>query len=160
MNFYKRVPVEGSWGLNVANREQTLLTTDLPKNEPVTDSWEPLPMTGLWSDMGRRMHRTDVPSYVGLVFPDSVLGPAREILGGDGEFLRLEVRHEGTYWYYHCTTVIDALDVERSTVKRFSDGGIMWVDAYAFRDDMINGHMAFQVPEVPFTFSLNAPLIV
>lgn len=147
--YYELTSLEGAWGLSVANREQSLLTTDLPKDQPVADTWEPLQMTGLWADMGRRMHRTDIPNYVGLVFPDTALEVARTILGNDGEFLQFDVRHEGTYWYYHCTTVIDALDLQHSKVKLFPAGHrIMRVMEYAFHDHIVKDHAAFQIPQL------------
>lgn len=148
MIYYKQTAVENAWNIYELDATQRSLIADLPKDQPVADTWKPLQMTGLWADMGRRMHRTDVPGGVGLVFPDTALEAARTILEDDGEFLRMDVRHEGTYWYYHCTTVIDALDLQHSKVKMFPSGHrIMRVIEYAFHDHALKDHAAFQIPQ-------------
>ena len=47
------------------------------------------------------------------------------------------------------TTVIDALDLDRSVVARFpSSGRIMNVESHVFRPERLQGVQAFKVPEL------------
>lgn len=61
------------------------------------------------------------------------------------EFLPVEIDGETGYWYMNVLCVLDALDEEKSELKRFSDGGIMYVIQAAYCDDVINGHPIFRL---------------
>lgn len=70
------------------------------------------------------------------------LGP---LLRNDGEFLPLEC-NEADLWAFNGTTILDALDVDRSDLVRFSSGRIMRVNSYVFRSDRLQNVFAFKVP--------------
>lgn len=82
------------------------------------------------------------------VFSEHAVSVLRDFLGANGELLPL--RHERRrYFALNVTTVIDALDEQRSHVDRFSDGGIMSIDAYVFKQEAIRDATIFKIPQLP-----------
>jgi len=50
------------------------------------------------------------------------------------------------YYIIHVMNTIDALDEDRSEVKRFSDDGIMRVVRYALKSDLLEDQHIFKLP--------------
>ncbi|SRR6266576_75335 len=71
-----------------------------------------------------------------------------DILRQDGQVLPL-LSESGDYCAYNVTSLLDALDEERSVVERFASGGIMTVRQFVFRPEVIAGHFAFKIPQLP-----------
>src|SRR2546426_4216032 len=68
--------------------------------------------------------------------------------GKDGELLPL-ARDEATLVVFNVTTVLDALDVDRSALVTFpSTGRIMKVKSYVFRPERLRAVNAFKVPQL------------
>jgi hypothetical protein len=68
----------------------------------------------------------------------------RDVLEAHGELLPVSARGK-TFYIYHVTTVLDALDDVRSVVERFSNGRIMRVIKYALREDVIAERDVFRM---------------
>ncbi|RWC40414.1 MAG: hypothetical protein EOS55_27760 [Mesorhizobium sp.] len=62
-----------------------------------------------------------------------------------GEFLPL--RSDEAISLFNVTTVVDALDEERSKLVRFDDGGIMMIESTVLRPDAIGDAEIFKLPE-------------
>jgi hypothetical protein len=50
------------------------------------------------------------------------------------------------FYMIHVLETIDCLDEERSEVKRFTDGGIMRILRYSFKEQMLEGKHIFKLP--------------
>lgn len=99
--------------------------------------------------------RAQLPDFALLgvvpVFSEQAVNALRDILEPNGELLPL--RHaRRKYFAYNVTTVLDALDEERSRVSRFSDGGIMSIEGYVFRSEALNKAAIFKIPQFPGAF--------
>jgi len=71
-----------------------------------------------------------------------------DLLRQNGQILPL-FSEDGDYCVYNVTTLLDALDEERSVVDRFSSGGIMRVQRFTFRPEIIAAHPIFKIPQLP-----------
>jgi hypothetical protein len=99
--------------------------------------------------------RAQLPDFalLGVVplFSEQAVAALRDVLESHGELL--PVRHpRRRYLAYNVTTVLDALDEERSSLSRFSDGGVMSIESYAFRRDAISGTAIFRIRQLPRAF--------
>lgn len=89
------------------------------------------------------------------VFSERAVGVMGDLLSANGELLPLTYAgEEGRCFAYNVTTVIDALDTDRSTTVRFDDGRIMIVERYVFRPTQLAGASVFKIPQ------LSAPVFV
>lgn len=61
------------------------------------------------------------------------------------EFLPIEIADKTGYWFMNVLCVIDALNVVKSELKRFDDGGIKYIIQAQYRDGVINGHHIFRL---------------
>ena len=71
-----------------------------------------------------------------------------DLLRENGQILPL-LSEDGDYCVYNVTTLLDALDEDRSVVKRFSSGRVMGVQRFAFRPQIIGAHPIFKIPQLP-----------
>lgn len=118
--------------------------------EPLAGRWEPprlrfyLPgETGLSGDRKRKNPLptdTDMPLVFGAlmtVVSERFVSLAGDALKPFGEFLPC-ASADGSFFVYHCTNLIPALDEPRSEFSRSrSTGEILNVYRYAFREDLI-----------------------
>jgi hypothetical protein len=72
-----------------------------------------------------------------------ILGPHIDPLG---QWLPLECE-EAPYWLFNVTNVVDALEVEKSKLAYFRDGGVMAIDEFAFHPDQIKDQLLFKTPQ-------------
>jgi hypothetical protein len=79
----------------------------------------------------------------------AVLGP---LLEKHGELLPLSCQ-DADLWLFNTTTVVDALDEDRSELVAFDDGTILAVERYEFRPEAVAP--VFKVPQL-----LRGPLFV
>jgi hypothetical protein len=79
-----------------------------------------------------------------LVVRDQALPLLRPILEQYGEILPLLC--EEPVWLFNTTNIIDALDEERSTIARFTDGAVLAIEKHAFRSDAIGDAEIFRLP--------------
>lgn len=63
-----------------------------------------------------------------------------------GELLPLKIGGDLTkIFWFHCTNMINALDENKSTIRRFKDGGIMAIDEYVFFADRVGANEIFYI---------------
>ena len=77
---------------------------------------------------------------------------AREALGDKldaaGQVLPLDAVNAGQRLYaLNVTTLVEALDLRKAEVKRFSSGRIMRIMRYAFQPEVVTGLNLFKIPE-------------
>jgi hypothetical protein len=89
---------------------------------------------------------TDIP-----VFTTAAYAALRAVLDGRGEELPIDVTTPPEAVAFNVTRVIDALDEERSEIKRFSSGRVMRVPRPAFIPERVEGETIFRVTTYPRT---------
>ena len=71
-----------------------------------------------------------------------------DFFGRYGELLPLETpKHFGPLKWFHCTTVIDALDESQTIAERFDDGRMHGFDRLWFKPQMLREAQVFVVPQ-------------
>jgi hypothetical protein len=107
----------------------------------------------------RNRPRTDFPSFGGVpVFSQRAIEALRDLLEPCGEILPLRC-HEGTYFAYNVTRLVDALDEAQSELERFSSGRIMWIERPVFFPDRLAGEVIFKVPQSPNRTFVTDPFV-
>jgi hypothetical protein len=72
----------------------------------------------------------------------------RAVLTEHGELLPVVCR-DADLVLFNCTTIRDALDLERSSVKWAKDGRrIIWISSYAFLASNVEGASVFKIPQM------------
>lgn len=118
---------------------------------PRLEDWTPVRMTLIVEDGdGSPLLPSDLP-WLGEhapVFRDTAAKIFGPVLSGFGELLPLAC-DDAQLAAFNATTVIDALDIERSSIVRLpSSGRIVKVNSFAFRADLLTGVIAFKVPQL------------
>lgn len=81
-----------------------------------------------------------------LIVSDRLKELIRAFTEDELEFLPVEIDGKTGYWYMNVLCVLNAIDVEKSELKRFeSSGRIMYVIKGHYLDDVINGHRIFRL---------------
>lgn len=77
-------------------------------------------------------------------------GRARQILGphidGLGRWIELEC-DEAPYWLFWITNVVDAMDEEKSELKRFADGRVLRIVRMSLKPDKVQDQWLFTLPQ-------------
>lgn len=139
MNIYELCP-----GLDIY---QTLLIDKLTPSEQleilyrlrgeVQEEWHPFDVT-LLTKMGRQdLLPSDYPCSGGIpVFNQNSVEALVDILEDNGQLLPLNSR-DGNFYAYNTTTLVPALDKERSDLSRNQSGNIIKVSRYSFIYEVI-----------------------
>lgn len=110
--------------------------------------WRPVRMDILREDeKGNPRAYSDFPWYGRhvLMMKPRAVRLLRPILEHAGEFLPLQSDEDVSL--FNVTTVVDALDEDRSSIARFDDGSIMWIDKHVLRPEAIGDVAMFRLPE-------------
>ena len=108
--------------------------------ESVQEDWDPPDVAVVRQVQDHRGVVPDIyaPGGYLLVSPAAQAGPVGDVLESTGELLPVvgidDADDRRNWAVYHCTTVVDVLDQDRSDIARFSDGRIMWVRSGVYRD--------------------------
>jgi hypothetical protein len=116
---------------------------------PRQSSWEPIPMRLVHNDEGRRLLKSDSP-WLGahaLIFRENAIHLMGSTLRAHGELLPLACS-EADLWIYNPTFVIDALDEASSSIQRFHNGRIMWIQQHVFRARVLGDVEVFKIPNL------------
>jgi hypothetical protein len=127
-----------------------LIGTDRGK---LRDQWVAPLMELLTSDEhGRPRRPADMPLYSGsgsLVVNRRARSVLEPVLGDDAEYLDLVVERE-EMWLVNAWQVVDALDEEKSVLKRFPNRTkVMEIVKYSFIPERLNGLQAFRIHQRP-----------
>jgi hypothetical protein len=116
---------------------------------PRHSSWKPIAMELIHEDRGHKLAKSDSP-WLGahaLIFRSSVIAALGAMLSEWGELLPLRCS-EAELVLYNPIRVVDALDEAASSVRRFTDGRIMFIQRHAFRADVIGDLDVFKIPNL------------
>jgi len=146
MRIYVPTVMEGQeWALPRHPDDNFVLTALGGKAQP---GWEALEMEFLTKfENGAIRDYSDFPwcgEHV-LILRPRALEALRPAFEDYGEFLPL--RCSEPLWLFNVTTVIDALDEERSQIVWFDEGGILDIEKYEFLQDRIGGAEIFKLQE-------------
>lgn len=116
---------------------------------PRSRGWKPIRMELIGENMGRRLTRSDSPWFGSdaLVFRPRALQVLEPLLTDYGELLPLEC-DDAELVMYNPTCVIDALDREKCSFERFSDGTIWSINPFIFRPEAIANVDIFKIPDL------------
>ncbi len=124
----------------------------LKKGEPLGDRWRPMKLR-FWEGEGEEKEverRKPVADFSGTTLMPLASARARAIIEplvqGQVEFLPCETP-VGPYYGLH-VRYVDCLDTSRARVKRFSNGRILDVIAYAFHWERLENVHIFRIPEL------------
>lgn len=117
---------------------------------PRAATWKPIEMKVVGHQSGRSLRSADLP-WLGrhvLVLSARAVEMIGDRLAAGGELLPLSCKGRELY-VFHTLHLVDALDEEASTVKRFESGRIMMVKRYIFRPAALEGAESFRLPQFP-----------
>lgn len=120
---------------------------------PRTTTWTPIRMEFVKEDQGHNLLPAEMPwfRHNAPVMKEKAIETLGAVLAKDGELLPLTC-DETDLWVFNMTTVLDALDLERSDLVKFSSGRIMKVKSYVFRADRLSHVSAFMIPQISSLF--------
>lgn len=118
---------------------------------PISHRWEPYRITA--ADEPDAAAQLADYALLGVipVFSRRAVDALRDVLRANGELLGLRYSR-GDYYAYNITTVLDALDEERSQLQRFSTGRVMLINTYVFRPDRLIHAVIFKISQFPGSY--------
>jgi hypothetical protein len=113
------------------------------------------PMKRPWTDVTigkdpRRLPKGDFPSLIPgvTVFSQKAVTALRDLLEKNGQILPVSIAGEG-YFLYNVTRIVDALDETDSSMDRFDDGRVFYIDDHSFFPHKLAGLSIFKIPQMP-----------
>jgi|SRR5579872_694815 len=117
------------------------------------ETWVP-PMICLdkHDTQGQSTHCGDILGGINnlLLFSAKACQALNDLIAGRGELLPV-MCDEGEWWCFNVTRALDALDLERSEVLRFSDGEIMRIAQHVFNAEVVRSESIFKTRQVSFS---------
>jgi hypothetical protein len=97
----------------------------------------------------RRLPKGDFPSLIpGVpIFSRRAVEALRDLLEETGEILPVTIGRD-QYFILNVTHVVDALDEPNSTLSRFADGRVFYIDHYSFLLEKLLGLFIFKIPQM------------
>ena len=131
-----------------ACRPESLEQTERFAGTPVDGEWQ-APEVEYIRDGSAGDRRADILTY-GTVpaFTPKAIEALGDVLTQHGQLLPLRSR-DGEFYAYNVTTVVDALDEQRSEGPRFSTGRFIWLDRYEFLPERVASYPIFKLPQFP-----------
>lgn len=85
----------------------------------------------------------DAPALIGLppVFAQTAVDAVGDLLAADGELLPLTGGPLPLY-FYNCTRIVDALDMEASEISRYADGRLSHIERHVLRPQDFDAQLA------------------
>jgi hypothetical protein len=146
MNFYMPRPMANEYdNLRCVNPEDAVLFSSFMKNHyrhQQKNVWNPIDVKV--EPIGKH---GDFPSFISchLVFTDKSWEIVYPLIASSIEPLILNST-EGAYTTIKIVDIVDCLDYSRSTYKR-SAGGILLIDSYIFKEELVKEKNIFWLPE-------------
>lgn len=119
--------------------------TGKTRHEP----WVPIKMKIVNDDEGKHLSYSDSP-WIGttsLIFRSNVINVMGEMLALYGDLLPIYVGNEQLF-FYDPLPLENILDIEKSKVRRLSDGQILMIQEYKFRSELMSNCVAFRINDL------------
>jgi hypothetical protein len=113
-------------------------------------TWKPVTVNLLRAaEDGTKFSQSDTPWFGthAPVLRTRAVAAVKDFLAAYGELLPLACP-DADLQVFNTTSVVAALDVDRSQVVRFASGGVMTIEEYAFKPSTLRGAGAFKLPEM------------
>lgn len=132
--------------------EDDFLRLPIFDGKALSQEWRAYEVEFIRDELNEDLLPGDFPAF-GTVptFSKRAVDALFDLLIENGELLPLN-SSDGEFYAYNVLKVVNALDESRSDVKRFSDGGIMRVNTYAFYHRELAGQTIFKVPQLAQEF--------
>jgi hypothetical protein len=114
--------------------------------EPQGGTWRPIKVRLIRTDNGKKLKESDSP-WLGsnvLIFRDSVVQKMGSLLEKYGELLPL-AESGSNLFVYNPWICMDALDLEKSEIKRLSSGKILRIVNHVFHVNAIGHRLVFKI---------------
>ena len=99
------------------------------------------------------------PAYLTPIFSPRAVDGLREFLEFNGELLPVTTPL-GTYYAYNLTTLVDAIDPERSDIKYWPGSDrIHEVSAFVLEEKALKGQTIFRFPQIPVEIFITEPFV-
>lgn len=147
MRIYTPAPLEGAEWLTLRDSDPDQWETLSVLSGPVGSAWQAPQMSFIrQQEDGTPRQYSDCPwcLHTVLIVRDRALTSLRPLLERYGEILPL--RCDEPVSLFNATTILDALDEERSEIVRFDDGGLLAIERHVFRPDVIGNCETFKLP--------------
>jgi hypothetical protein len=148
INIYKTDHREGDeWLQPVDSNDYDFLTVE---GRPLAGRWKAIRMRRFRTKGGRLRRPCDFPYCAGGAL--AMTSTAKMIIGSVlqryGEFLPLSCQ-DGSFWAFHVTHFVDALDENASDVERASGhpDRIIGIKRHAFRPERLTADWMFKLPQ-------------
>jgi hypothetical protein len=118
------------------------------ESKSVSRTWKPVSLEGFEDNPGVDGDFPSLNNYSKIpIFSNRAWEALRPLVGYCSE--ALPVTHPGghRYWIINVTDVIDCVDEKRSNFKRYSDGGVMRVVSFHFKENTIQNKHIFKTPK-------------
>ena len=130
-------------------RKSDRVAMDALDGAPRLPTWHPVPveLPRMFND-GVVRKPADLPwcNSETIVLGERAMSALGPLLSEAGELLPLQA-DDRNLWIFNALTVVDALDLERSEVVRFSSGRIMDIVRYVFFAEKVRELTAFKLPQ-------------
>ena len=143
--------VRGDWefaGFNLVDGELITLLDDAVHEGAVIDRNVPIEFEVNTFECGGDWIETDFPNLGAagaVVLSDWSTAAFETMLTDAGYFIDARIPAHKAYKIFICERVIDALDQQRSSLTRFSDGGVWDVMHYELRPELLHGMDVFRL---------------
>lgn len=139
---------------------QTLTFSKESDAAKILDFFTGIPIKEKWFDIQTKIYlEGDKPKKPASDFPSFGAGrpilsakaveALKDILLNNGEILPITLEgKKDSYYAFNTTTIIDALDEEKSIVTRFKNGSVMQINKYEFIPDKLKGLTIFKIPQL------------
>jgi hypothetical protein len=145
MKIYELCLADGQeWALPKVLEDNHILLDLRGQRQP---RWMPIGVDLLTEDdEGAPRGYSDFPWYGShvLILRSGAAEGLRDTMRPYGEFLPL--KGDGGLELFNATSVLDALDEDRSEIIRFDDGDILNIERYALRQEAIGNSLIFKLP--------------
>ena len=148
-SIHKYSSIENSELCHPAHSVDFDIFSDMVNGFTRSKEWEPIEVEIIHEDESGKLCYSDAP-WLGShapIFRRRTLSLLEDLLRGHGEFLPLACEEEDLY-VFNVTRLINALDVQNSTVSRFSSGKLMRITQYSFHEDRLHGAVLFKIPDL------------
>lgn len=149
MNIYTPDALNGFELCHPVDHDDFETIKSLINGESRQNQWSPLHMRLIHKDEGQNLLPSDSP-WLGvhtLIFKRTAIDALDSMLRWHGELLPLTCT-DAEIFLYNPTHMVDALDENASTIRRFSTGRIMDTERYVFSQDTIRGLHIFKIPNL------------
>jgi hypothetical protein len=143
---------------------QSILWDEIGRGKAYEGPWTPMPLRLLGKNPGSTQRRElkDVTGiqagFPYLLFATRVKAVLQSECGIIEQWLPVDFP-EKEYWLLNVTHTIDALDLTRTEIKRFRDGGINRILSYSFRHEAVAPEWLFKVTTSPYHMLCTEPFV-